>query len=440
MTITKIIPITDLEAGTLEAESVFLQRTNGTDYKNTVGDLDTYLNKSGKLRTALDEETAARKAADTTLQSNIDSEASTRASADSTLQSNINTEASARTAADSAEAAARESADDALQAAIDTLNGDATTEGSVEKTVTDKIAEVVADAPESLDTLKEISDWISSHEDSAAAMNTAIAGKLDKTTDAANAGSAVIVDEDGNLTFGEAGINEEAVKDIVLANAADGVYSTETATDDEGNETTTTTTIRDKLDSVAGKVVTLTAAEYEALEEKDEDTVYIVTGESEAAADALIDDDTASTQKTYSSSKIEERIESAVNSDFIDVSDSWSDSATRSSYITVNDAICRYRKIGSFVFVMAVLEITTTDALNELETGWFDDLPEPDDTDGFQDRFPLSMWKTGAYYACDNIIYRKTENNKFVFLTRTQDSMPAHTMYITYHGFYHTSE
>ena len=56
--------------------------------------------------------------------------------------------------------------------ALETLNGDG--EGSVKKTVTDEIAKVVADAPESLDTLKEISDWISSHESDASAMNSAI--------------------------------------------------------------------------------------------------------------------------------------------------------------------------------------------------------------------------------------------------------------------------
>lgn len=56
--------------------------------------------------------------------------------------------------------------------AIATLNGEG--EGSVKKTVTDEIAKVVADAPESLDTLKEISDWISSHESDASAMSSTI--------------------------------------------------------------------------------------------------------------------------------------------------------------------------------------------------------------------------------------------------------------------------
>ena len=55
--------------------------------------------------------------------------------------------------------------------------------------ITEKVAEIVADAPEDFDTLKEMSDWIDSHEDSAAAMNsaiqqntTAIAGKVDKVS------------------------------------------------------------------------------------------------------------------------------------------------------------------------------------------------------------------------------------------------------------------
>ena len=58
--------------------------------------------------------------------------------------------------------------------AINTLNGNALTEGSVEKKVTDKIAEVIANAPEDLNTLKEIADWIADHAEDAAEMNQAI--------------------------------------------------------------------------------------------------------------------------------------------------------------------------------------------------------------------------------------------------------------------------
>ena len=51
-----------------------------------------------------------------------------------------------------------------------------------DKRITDKIAEIVANAPADFDTLKEISDWIESHEDSASAMNTAINNKVDKVS------------------------------------------------------------------------------------------------------------------------------------------------------------------------------------------------------------------------------------------------------------------
>lgn len=58
------------------------------------------------------------------------------------------------------------------KAAIDVLNG--TGEGSVKQTVSTAIAEVVAEAPESLDTLKEIADWLTEHATDAADMNSRI--------------------------------------------------------------------------------------------------------------------------------------------------------------------------------------------------------------------------------------------------------------------------
>lgn len=71
--------------------------------------------------------------------------------------------------------------------AIEVLNG--TGAGSVSKQVADAVAQIVSDAPEAYDTLKEISDWITSHASSAAEMNSAIqalqttvANKVDKET------------------------------------------------------------------------------------------------------------------------------------------------------------------------------------------------------------------------------------------------------------------
>ena len=44
----------------------------------------------------------------------------------------------------------------------------------VTKEITNKVAEIIADAPEDFNTLKEMSDWISNHENDASAMNSAI--------------------------------------------------------------------------------------------------------------------------------------------------------------------------------------------------------------------------------------------------------------------------
>lgn len=51
---------------------------------------------------------------------------------------------------------------------------DAYTKAETDIRITEKVAEIVADAPEDFDTLKEMSDWIASHEDDATAMNSAI--------------------------------------------------------------------------------------------------------------------------------------------------------------------------------------------------------------------------------------------------------------------------
>jgi hypothetical protein len=57
--------------------------------------------------------------------------------------------------------------------AIATLNGDDTGK-SARDISAEEVAKIVAGADESLDTLKEIADWISSHKDDASAMNSAI--------------------------------------------------------------------------------------------------------------------------------------------------------------------------------------------------------------------------------------------------------------------------
>ena len=59
---------------------------------------------------------------------------------------------------------------DSTEAAIRILNGEASVEGSVKKQVADAIAGVVASAPENLDTLKEIADYIAGEGGEAASL------------------------------------------------------------------------------------------------------------------------------------------------------------------------------------------------------------------------------------------------------------------------------
>lgn len=61
-------------------------------------------------------------------------------------------------------------ASEANAEAIEILNGDAKVEGSVAKQVNDAIANLVDGAPETLDTLKEIANWIAEDEEGAAAL------------------------------------------------------------------------------------------------------------------------------------------------------------------------------------------------------------------------------------------------------------------------------
>lgn len=79
--------------------------------------------------------------------------------------------------------------------------------------ITEKVAEIVAGAPEDFDTLKEMSDWLNQHEDSAATMNSAI---QKNTTDIATANTAIQKNKTDIETANE-NISKNA-EDIVTAN------------------------------------------------------------------------------------------------------------------------------------------------------------------------------------------------------------------------------
>ena len=93
--------------------------------------------------------------------------------------------------------------------------------------VTAKIAEIVANAPEDLDTLKEIADWISSHANDAAAMNTAISTN---TSDIATLKTTVAGKSDTGHTH-----TKSEITDFPTSLPANGGTATKATQDGSGN-------------------------------------------------------------------------------------------------------------------------------------------------------------------------------------------------------------
>ena len=112
--------------------------------------------------------------------------------------------------------------------------------------------------------------------------------KLDNTTSTDNAGKAVVVDDDGNLTFGDAGVQVSEEDDNQIETKSDGIY----------------------VDKAIHEV---TQAEYDAMSDTAKAGKYwLITDadDSESVNAQVIDDDASeSLTTTYSASKIEEIVE-----------------------------------------------------------------------------------------------------------------------------------
>ena len=126
---------------------------------------------------------------------------------------------------------------------VSDLNNDSNyqTAEQVNNIVTTEIAKVVSDAPENLNTLKEMSDWIAGHENDASAMNSAISnnktsietlqtnvsnintsldGKLNKTFIGDDVGNKVLsTDENGNVVLKDNDSNEGTAETTSYTNA-----------------------------------------------------------------------------------------------------------------------------------------------------------------------------------------------------------------------------
>lgn len=146
---------------------------------------------------------------------------------------------------------------------LDVLTG--TGEGSVEKRVADAVASIIADAPDALDTLKEISDWIFEHEDDASAMNSGIAtnkreiGKLAKLIGALpeDAGVDTIVEYIDTLGMGYATAEQGRKADTAVQTVVTGTENGTVAVDGEDVE------VKGLGNSAFGNIFTGTREDYE---------------------------------------------------------------------------------------------------------------------------------------------------------------------------------
>lgn len=102
------------------------------------------------------------------------------------------------------------------------------TKTETDNKITEKVSEIVSGAPEDFDTLKEMSDWLTEHEDSAASMNSAIqknaedivtANKnISKNAEDITTANKNIAKNTANITTANKNITKNA-EDIATANA-----------------------------------------------------------------------------------------------------------------------------------------------------------------------------------------------------------------------------
>lgn len=158
---------------------------------------------------------------------------------------------------------------------------DVYTKNETDEKITSKVAEIVANAPEDFDTLKEMSDWIAGHENDAAAMNSAIqtnAGNIsDLQTNKANVSDLdnyVEKLEGKGLSTNDytTAEKEKLANAEITANKVTEI--TETSTD---TEYPSAKAVYNAMSSSSGSpYIYMTQAAYEALTEYEQDRPYWV--------------------------------------------------------------------------------------------------------------------------------------------------------------------
>lgn len=158
--------LVDVEGGEFMHGNILDANSTNKLINQSVKDaVDNKLNESGYVtKNLLEAETTRATEQENSLKTLIDAETSARTKGDEDLSSKIK-----------AEQTRAEGKEKEISDKLAIVNGDSNTEGSFRKA----IADVVAAAPEDLDTLKEIADKLAGNDDLHTALNQAITEKAD---------------------------------------------------------------------------------------------------------------------------------------------------------------------------------------------------------------------------------------------------------------------
>ena len=208
----------------------------------------------------------------------------------------------------------------------------------VNDTVTTEIAKVVANAPEDLNTLKEMSDWIAGHEEDASAMNSAISDNKTAITSLQNskADKSEIPTTVAELTDSADYAKKSDLHSHTNKTVLDGITSTKVSNWDSAK---THADSAHAPSTAQANVIETVKVNGTALEVSDKAVnVTVPTKVSELTNDSgyiIIDDKKSSDTTTYSSSKI--------------VSEITSEATTRTNADTALQSALALRKSYDFV-------------------------------------------------------------------------------------------
>lgn len=192
------------------------------------------------------------------------------------------------------------------------LNGDKNMEGSVAHTVANSIADIVDNAPESFDTLKELATWINTHGATAAGMQESIISNTNAITQEIKDRAAADTALETKLTQDIANaVADKAVKTEVENAISDALQDAKDYTDSQVSDKATVKYVDETIEEEIGKINTNLTGNYVTTDSMHE----YVEGLNHATASQVTEDIAAAKSELSAvDTQLSERITSLNNS------------------------------------------------------------------------------------------------------------------------------